>query len=245
MKKIVYLIEQPLDEWNYERFGIQTWINRGWSVEVWDLTPLVAPRVWRDFMESGRPLHDLEGYFPLALKSQLEAKCSQAGKVGYFIDFTGDDYYPLRAKMSLIRTGAMRVSCSTGSIPAGSYKQRGLASRLGGLLAKGPRKAFMRLISKGMLHGFAAPLRPGLVIVSGKRSIVPAGNDYETLRVHNLDYDIYLGLRSVEVPTEEYAVFIDQDLCFHSDNVRADIDGYVTPPRYFPACGSRGGSEHE
>lgn len=235
MRRIVYLIDQPLDQWNYDRLGIQTWIHRGWRVEVWDLTPLAHPRVWRDFMESGNTLREFEGYFPIAFKSQLEARYSQAGKIGYFIDFSGEDYYSLRVKMSLIRSGAIRVSCSTGSVPAGSYNQHSLVSRLGGLLARGPIKASKRLITKALLHGLAGPLRPGLVIISGKRSVVPTGNGYETLQAHNLDYDIYLGLKSVEAPAQEYAVFIDQDLCSHSDNIRADLESYVTPSRYFPS----------
>ncbi len=35
-KRVVYLIEQPLDERNFQRFGIQAWIDRKWNVEVWD-----------------------------------------------------------------------------------------------------------------------------------------------------------------------------------------------------------------
>jgi len=186
-------------------------------------------------MESGNTLHGFEGYFPIARKSQLEARYSQAGKIGYFIDFSGDDYYSLRVKMSLIRSGAIRVSCSTGSVPAGNYNQRGFVARLGGLLAKGPIKASKRL-TRALVRRLAGPsVRPGLVIVSGKKSIGPTGNNYEVLRAHNLDYDIYLGLQSVEVPAEEYAVFIDQDLCSHSDNIRENIDSYVTPSKYFPA----------
>jgi len=50
MKKVVILIEQPLDERNYQRFGIQTWLERNWLVEVCDLTPWAHPRVWQSFI---------------------------------------------------------------------------------------------------------------------------------------------------------------------------------------------------
>jgi hypothetical protein len=235
MKKIVYLIEQPLDKRNYDRMGIQTWVDRGWNVEVWDLTPLAHPLVWQKFMESGNTVHEFGGYFPLALKSQLAARHSQRGRIGYFIDFTGDDYYPLRAKMSLIRNGVMRVSCSTGLLPEETQNQCGFVSKLSGLVAKGPVGA-LKGLTKALVRRLAGPLiRPGLVVVSGKKSVVSTGYNHETVQAHNLDYDIYLALKATEVPAEEYAVFIDQDLCFHPDNIRADIDSYVTPSRYFPA----------
>jgi hypothetical protein len=231
MKRIVYLIHQPLDEWNYGRFGIQTWIDRGWDVEVWDLTPLVHPGIWRDFIESKRKLHKFAGYFPVAEKSELDTKLSQGGKIGYFIDFAGDDYDSIRVKMSLVRSGAIRVRCSTGLLPV--HSQRDLGSRFRRLFAKGPLQGFKRL-TEALARRFAGLfIRPGLVIVSGQRSNQPVG--CETVRAHNLDYDIYLGLKSMEAPAEEYAVFLDQDLCHHSDYIREGWPFSVTPSKYFPA----------
>ena len=50
-----------------------------------------------------------------------------------------------------------------------------------------------------------------------------------------MDYDLYLALKSIEASAEEYAVFLDQDLCSHPDNIRESAQYYVTPSRYFPA----------
>src|ERR1700722_15287885 len=117
MSKIVYLIEQPLDERNFDRFGIQKWIDRNWVVEVWDLTPMEHPRVWSDFIESQSKLKEFAGYFPIASKSQLKSRFSALGVVEHFIDFTGESYGSLRVKAALILKGAKRVICAPGSIP--------------------------------------------------------------------------------------------------------------------------------
>jgi hypothetical protein len=61
MKKIIYLLGQQLDERNYDRFGINTWIDRGWRVEVWDMTPLLRPIYWQKFQESGKNIRHFEG----------------------------------------------------------------------------------------------------------------------------------------------------------------------------------------
>lgn len=237
MSKIVYLTGQPLDEWNYDRFGIQAWIDRGWGVEVWDLTPLAYPRVWQNYIESGRKFKDFEGYFPITSKSQLERRYSRLEKIRYFIDLTEDDYYPIRVKMRLIRMGAKRVICAIGSIPEPDDGQKcGFVHKLRKAIAKGPIKSCKWLINAFVRKVVAPFTKPGLVVASGEKSIRSAGVDHEILKAHNLDYDIFLKLtESISISAGEYAIFIDQDLCFHSDYIYQDVSPYVTPEKYFPA----------
>lgn len=239
MKKILYLIEQPLDERNFERYGIQRWIDREWAVEIWDFTPLAHPGVWRDFLDSGGRLRQYAGYFPLVSKSELRARYSALRKVEYFIDFTGEGYETLRIKAGLILKGSKRVICAPGSIPApDSAQEPGIAQKLRGIFAKGPAFAIGALGLALARRLLAPALRPGLAVVSGKSSIAAAGNAREFLEVHSFDYDVYMRVArrrdDAHVPPR-YAVFIDQDLCFHSDFIRQGIPFVVTPGRYFPA----------
>jgi hypothetical protein len=83
----------------------------------------------------------------------------------------------------------------------------------------------------------ARAIRPGLAVVSGKNSMTAAGDTREILEVHSFDYDVYMRVarRQDEAPVPRYAVFIDQDLCFHSDFIGQGIPFVVTPERYFPA----------
>ncbi|MDO9372303.1 MAG: hypothetical protein Q7U07_06905 [Gammaproteobacteria bacterium] len=237
MSKVVYLIDQPLDERNYDRFGIQAWIDRGWDVEVWDLTSLAYPRVWQNYIESGRKLKEFEGHFPITSKSQLEHRYSSLARIGYFIDLTSDNYCSIRVKMRLIQMGAIRVTCAIGSIPEpGDGQKFGFVRKSKKAIAKGPIKSFKWLID-AFVRKVAAPFtKPGLVVVSGEKSIRSAGNDCGILKAHNLDYDIFLRLaESRSVLAGEYAVFIDQDYCFHSDFIYEGTPFFVTPERYFPA----------
>src|ERR1700676_3742365 len=152
MRKVIYVTEQPLDDWNYHRFGIQTWINRGWEVEVWDVTPLLHPRVWQLHIESGGQLKAFSGYFPIASKSQLEHRYASAGKIDYFIDFAGDTYTSLRIKMRLVNSGAIRVICAIGSVPApGGPRESGLVRKLSKAIALGPIKSLKLLTNALML----------------------------------------------------------------------------------------------
>jgi hypothetical protein len=103
-------------------------------------------------------------------------------------------------------------------------------------LAKGPNKILNALVSVFLRRLTAPFIRPDLAIVSGERSIFSAGQSRVILKVHSFDYDIYLKLaKSIDVPSREYAVFIDQDSCFHSDFIYQGVPFFVTPEKYFPA----------
>jgi hypothetical protein len=239
MSKVVYLTEQPLDDWNYDRFGIQTWINRGWEVEVWDVTPLLHPRVWQLHGELGGKLKAFSGYFPIESNSQLEHRYSGAGKVDYFIDFAGDTYTSLRIKKRLVKTGAIRVICAIGSIPVpGGTQRSGVIRKLSKAFAVGPIKSLELFTNALMFKVIAPSIRAGLTVVSGESSIpsVGGGHDQRIIKAHNLDYDIYMAIKkSSDRSAGEYAVFVDQDYCFHPEYIYQDAPAKVTPEKYFPA----------
>jgi hypothetical protein len=236
MRAIVYLIEQPLDARNYDRFGIQNWINRGWSVEVWDITPWAYPRAWRHFIDSGYKFREFPGYIRIESKRQLEARYSGT-VITHFIDLTGENYCSLRAKIFLKRRGITRVVCATGSIPLPDEEKKiGLLSKLCTAFLRGPINS-IRWLNSAFLGKVAARLcRPGLTVVSGQASFPASEYGHPIIKAHNFDYDIYLKLRqSNEATAGGYIVFIDQDYCFHSDSLYYEVPFLMTPSKYFPA----------
>jgi hypothetical protein len=237
MSKIIYLIDQPLDDRNYDRFGIHAWISRGWAVEVWDLTALAHPRAWQDFVESGHKLAIFFGYFSIATIRELNHRFSKLEKVKHFIDLAGDSYWPIRARIRLVRRGAIRIICATGSIPTtADTGGRSVAGKLIRVFSERPIKALFGRLTNTCVNRLAAPfIRPGLFVVSGENSISPAAHAQEILRAHNLDYDIYLQLqKSCDGTLARYGIFLDQNMCFHPEYIYANVPFYATPRKYFP-----------
>lgn len=238
MSTVVYLIDQPLDQRNYDRFGIQTWLDRGWTVKVWDLTPLSQPSTWQGYVESRRGLKEFPGYSLIASASQLQRTFAQSADIDYYVDFCGDSYHGVCTKLHLSHRGAVRIICAVGSIPeAGVGTTSGLASKIRTAITEGPVRSFKWLTRVCLNRIVARWAAPGLVVVSGANSmsLFSRWSDRETLRAHNLDYDIYLRLRTSVMHRAPYAVFLDQGLSFHPDYAYDDIPVYVTPGRYFPA----------
>ena len=241
MKKILFLIEQPFDERNYDRFGIQTWIDSGWRIEVWDLTPLHFPHYWLQFFEGGKKIKYFEGYYPISSKSQLEELCNNTLKVDYFVNFLGSNQSPWVIRY-LHGVGGEMIECINNITPTSSDFHRNKRvhlfwRRLKVVISLGPVIAAKRLLRRFlglMTHG---KIQPSLVLVSGQMSIrsFPVIAGQRIIRTHSFDYDIYLKL--VKFPKKymnSYALFVDQDLAFHPEYGVSDIKSYVTPNQYFP-----------
>ncbi len=237
MKKLVYLIGQPLDERNYDRFGIQRWIDRGWRVEVWDLTPLLHPRVWQAHIDSSSSLKEFPNYFPITSKGFQRRLWTNGERVNFFIDFAGDDYFSIRVKRQLIKLGATRVLCATGSIPAPPHGHKTTyAHKIRKAIAAGPVRS-IKLLASAMIRKLTrASILPGLTVVSGETSLSALAQGNKLIRAHNLDYDIYMKIaRSPSTSAGQYAVFIDQDYCFHPEYEYQNSPNMITPEKYFAA----------
>jgi hypothetical protein len=236
MRKVVFLIDQPLDERNYERFGIRTWLERNWEVEVWDLTPWAQATVWRSFVEFGSKIRDFAGYFAIASRRQLARRLLRAGLIEYFVDLSGQTFQTIRAKLALERAGAVRIVCAGGSMPTPDRTPLGLMAKLAKVAARGPKGATKWLCDSFFQRLVAPHITTGMAIVSGEQSIADVKNCAEIIRTHNFDYDIYLALsKSTKLAAERYALFIDQDYCFHPEYLYQSIRSVASPEKYFPA----------
>lgn len=239
MNKIVYLMDQPLDARNHERFGIQTWIDRGWNIEVWDLTPLLYPQVWQDFIKLGRSVKSFDGYFAITSSIELKRRYINLEKGLFYIDLLGDDINAIRIKMHLKRIGATRIVCALGSVPGLDWNRKSnLRERISKAIRLGPIKLFKWVLGVALRKLTASLIRPEMAIVSGTQSLHSLMHTNEIIRTHNFDYDIYLKIdKSIKTMESGHVVFIDQDLCFHSDAgyVSGGFSFPVTPEKYFPS----------
>ena len=236
MKKIIYLTDQPFDERNYDRFGIQAWLDRNWTVEVWDLTPWAQPRMWQDFTAYGREPRYFSGYFAIKSARELSARQRRCGPVRYFVDLTGDTYHSLRSRLPLTRSGADRITCALGALPVpDAARNGGIAGKWLRLRSVGPKGVLAALRDTALTKAAAALAAPGLVVVAGRASAQRVADQRTIIRAHNFDYDIYLKLApSQPASGEAYAVFVDQDYCFHPEFTCKESATAITPARYFP-----------
>jgi hypothetical protein len=235
-RKVVYLLDQPFDPRNLQRFGVQRWIDRGWEAEVWDLAPLVHPLGWRTFVEGGRATASFAGHFLIETWAHLDERFRQSGPIDYYIDFSGERFDAVRVKLRLRRRGAKRIVCALGSLPTLGAPPAGWLGKVWAAFRLGPR-VFGRRIAAAARHRIVAwRASPDVLVVSGTRSLglVAQWPGREVIRAHNFDYDLHLRHR-LDVPsTSAGVVFLDQDFCFHPDYAYDDIPVWATPEQYLP-----------
>lgn len=239
MRKVIYVIEQPLSKWNYDRFGIQVWADKGWQVEVWDLTQLLNPKIWDSYIVLGSIPFEFDGHYHIGNEVDLERRYKTLQGGEYYISAFGEDRPHFRIMTRLSRLGAIRIHQYLGCIPVYEPANTGrrFVNRVIRLAKISPSNLLERLLSKIQHKVFGARVKPGLVVVSGQKSIpafVVAG-DVPVVHAHNLDYDIYLRIKDAcNREKSGHVLFIDQNLCFHTDYALAGVGFDASPDRYFP-----------
>jgi len=238
-KKIIYLIEQPLSRWNYDRFGIQRWRERGWRVEVWDLTRLLNPSlVESDFNLDGPP-PDFDGLYIVAKNNELTERFNSLFGGEYYMGLFGEDAAQVRIMARFSRLGAKRIWSYLGCFPTVPLSSAELwRRRIKRWVDEGFYQFFLKISGVIYRKLYKSKIIPELVVVSGERSVpfFASANEIEIINAHNLDYDIYLELKDkVTLAENKYLVFIDQNLCFHTDFNSTGVNVGVSPKKYFPA----------
>ncbi len=245
MNKVVYLIEQPLSIWNYNRFGIQNWLDRGWNIEVWDLTQFLNPVIFETFKNNNVEIKKFDGYIPISSESILKQQCSVVNKPAYYVDCIANHSPHARIKKYLAQIGVTRIMSYLGFQPplysGGSTSDKlvnRIIIRLGLLIKTGPVNAIKWIINSVRMKLVSSSFKPGVIVVSGEKSIPKNVSSADIVAAHNLDYDLFLKLKDIndssELIKQPYAVFLDQDVCFHSDLLFEFDVPPVKPENYFP-----------
>lgn len=235
--KVIYLIEQPLDERNFKRFGVQCWIDRGWSVEVWDFSKLTFPKAALSFKISGQELNPFQGLKVIDSFSKLlrMLKVRQAAK--FFIDFTGPSYQTLISKLILRLYGVKIIYICNGEIPfvdlqegIKNNKKKKLSGRIGSYV--------VRKIIKSLFYNINNYIfKSGYIVATGLNSRHPCGRKAAVIYGHDFDYDVYLELNecpsSNNQPSKSGLVFLDQNLVGHTDFLSSSDGCPVTSSEYF------------
>lgn len=240
-KQIIFLINQPLDERNYERFGISILNERGWKVIVLNFIPLLHKKIWESSpIVNTREYH--ENYFLITSKSQLSELLNKFKENLYYVDLIDNSRYEYYKLISSIHAfESYRILLYLGNIPTPTINF--FTSRMLFKIFQQPMRAigligdfFIRWKLLQVNNQYKSKL---LVVVGGGLSFEKARKlvhrDWQIIKTHNLDYDIYLKIK--DRPKEKgdpYFLFIDENLPFHVDFAYQGGRSPVTKENYYP-----------
>ena len=86
MKNIVFLVTAPLTKRDYDRFDIINWINKGWTVKVFDFTKISKPDYWVH-VKGDEITYNYEGLTIFSSKNYAYDAIKKIPIGTFFIDF--------------------------------------------------------------------------------------------------------------------------------------------------------------
>jgi len=228
MKGIVFLIDQPLDNRNFNRFGIQTLIDSGLDVKIFDLTPINVPQVWK---LKGGDIVIIENYLVIHSIYQLKQILNLDIKDYSFIDLLNiTSLSTILSKNYICKNALLEIVIFSGETPEPEInKNKKLRFKLVNLFPYIKRKL------KGKLKNIFKA-KNTIYFVSGKKSMdrllkknIPIHNIFKG---HNFDFDLYLKSPDSNI-IDNYFLFLDEDAPFHTDYIYHHLEAPVTPAIYY------------
>ena len=138
-----------------------------------------------------------------------------------------------------MKKGLIRIQCAVGTITCRDTHKKSLLKSFQKKLVKNRRSKIEILKSIYSTYILEKNLNNGLQVISGELSFGKANKKNRIIKAHNFDYDLYLGKRNNILSQErDYAVFIDQNLCYHPEYLYNGSSPFVTPEKYYPALGN-------
>lgn len=233
-KEVIYLVCSPLSSRDFERFGIQNWIDRGWSVQIFDITSFLFPKFW-SYVDGNKLSVDFEGLKIFYNFEDLISVLENLKKKIVFIDMLGNSNKEISIR-KIIKKHGILIKIKLGSIPRAQNKKNiwDLLS-----LLKHPIKllykstSFVKNIYKQII---SKKYYPDYVVVGGTTSIKEIDLEKTSIiKAHNYDYDFFIKKEPLELnKNSNFLVFLDEDGPYHSDFSRLGIEPFVTSKNYFP-----------
>lgn len=239
ISKVVYFLEYPYSARDHARFGIETLLQNGFEVEVWDFVPFLRPTIFEKIhipdpieFKGHRQFFSLEE----ALESIALLNPSSYGVI-LLVDW--HKTIPLFQAFAKIKLKFMFPETNLSPDPV--FVAPVLRDRLSRLTWGKLYSRFLRPLSlppKQLGHPVA-----NAVLASGKKSLTiglkrfPRYIDASTSIVwaHNLDYDLVLQKHVVlrDVP-HKFITFLDQYLPTHPEWTYSNLATPITANEYYP-----------
>ncbi|ABE52496.1 hypothetical protein [Methanococcoides burtonii] len=232
IKKLIYLLETPMNERDYKRFGIEILQQNGYEIQFWDVTPIVCPEDYETKLNEPICLEDCILFTSL---DDLKVTVSNLDSNYYIICLIAYRLKSFSVYNVLSKTKLAYCVAMNNALPSAEHKRPSLLYRIkNSNFHQKIDFAFNRIPFKWF------GIKPAnLVLAGGAVSLTnntyPIDETTEILWLHALDYDLYLDELSNPVEdTSEPGVFLDSYLPFHPDFIRTGSPSPATADEYYP-----------
>lgn len=236
IKRIIFLVEERFSRRDYERFGVELLRKVGYDVLVWDLAHVIHP----DFLRGYKPpdVSDFTGIVLCRDRRELLDLCATLTREDLVINLLSFSYRSLVVYRAVSRSVSEYAVFNANSIPS-FVVQKTPWIKLVEMLKK------INIIDKSKIWERVCMIMPYYVLGVKAARLLLAGGDMsvkcaypidrttEILRIHTLDYDIYLKEKSVLRTQKPIAVFLDEFTPFNHEYAMFGDSPPINADRYY------------
>ena len=226
--RLFILREFPVSKRDYDRIVVDL-LSEYFSVTVLDCTPWLHSDFWQRY--SSWAYHH-PGYVSVSAMGELLPHLG-AGPEAVAIDYLADSPPSRRIRTELKKRGIPRAIVQPGLVPTLPNTET-RSQRVRRILSS-PLALPGRVVDR--VRGHLDPQLPEMAVLSGAAGLGEWVRDVpHKIWTHSFDYDLYLSLRGdAAAGVQPYAVFLDEDMAFHTDYDFLGLELPVTPERYYSA----------
>lgn len=235
--KIIYLLESPFSQRDYKRFGVEVFLNKGFQVFIYDLTPFLRPQV--DAIKINEP-SNYNNLIKFKRRSEVIAAINKQGRGCFIICLISYNVKTFCIFKSISKHDIPYAVYATASIPQPNRQMR-VKNKAREIIYLTPRKFinYMQALLTQIPPGYLKINSAMFFFVGGAKTPKNPTVNHKTKKIwiHILDYDIYLEdkeEKNGEKREENIAVFLDEDYFFHSDYTSLGLPAPTSAEEYFP-----------
>lgn len=242
INRILFFVENPWEERDHTRFGVELLERNGFEVAVYDVTPVFYPVVAAEYQGVNPLRHDRIRSF--TTREEILTAIAGLGQetfVFFCLGATPEKFFLYQAfSRHKIRYGFLTTNALPGAEPNSRRGTRILEKlrqplMLFDIVRRRTRnycqQAYFRL-EGDRFHGAE------LWVGGGSESLgyypFPRGKNTETLWGHAFDYDLFLEHRRSNEKKSRQAVFLDAYLPFHPEYMYENSSSPVMADQYYP-----------
>ena len=232
-EKLVFVVESPFSQRDWSRFAID-YLSTQFEVAILDITGLVDRDFWyrNKVLQISNPLiHSFERV------DDLLAHLEQVAPVAMIMNLGLHSYRRQLINYSR-KNKIVTAEFQLGAIP-GDTSVISFGSKIR-LFCSRPKKT-MQALKLRVERIRYSNMSPTLFFRGGQAAIARSPlKETRVIDVHSLDYELVRELKDrlpweSSISSQQYVVYIDQDLGFHPDFARNEVKPPVTPEVFYPA----------
>lgn len=245
IKRIIFLTRTTFNYRDFQRFGVELLQQSGFTIEFWDTTPVLDPATYRQYQPPDP--YKFDGLRVFYEKDVLLKEISNLASDTFVIDTVHFEYKNLDFYQALSKSKAEYAVIMANALPVASLQNRkyslvSILQRKTKTFLKNPKEVLWRKKILPHLPIRLFGVKPAKIILAGgEKSLTyhfPVNRNTEILWIHSFDYDLYLEKAENKLIDSTTAVFLDEYLPFHPDDLSNPKFFKIDPMKYYTCLNS-------